>query len=183
MKRTGTFGLLFTLVAVAGLSVRLAASSGKLNEEKETLVTGTGNIVAVVMRTSEPLSPPCVTLVRRVGSASFTGLIENAPEHGRQDSRIVRDACEDPIQGTNKTTYELDKATVAGRTGGLILQATGIFDGDATSPSGSRTRLHFTIRGVSGELKGAAGSGQFVGDSTSTSSFNTYYAEILLPPH
>jgi len=181
MKRSGTFGLLIFLVAVSCLSVRLAAGSGKTNEEKETLVTGTGNIVAVVTRTSEPLSPPCVTLVRRSGTASFSGLIENAPEDGRQESRILRDACEDPIQGTNRTTYTLDKATVAGRTGGLILEATGIFDGDATSPAGSRTRLHFTIRGVSGDLKGATGTGQFVGDSTSTNSFSTYYAEILLP--
>jgi len=93
----------------------------------------------------------------------------------------VRDACEDPIQGTNKTTYTLDEATVAGRTGGLILEASGIFDGDVTSPAGSRTRFHFTIRGVSGDLKGATGTGQFVGGSTATNSFNTYYAEILLP--
>ena len=181
MKRTGKSGLLVFFIAVAALSVQLAATSGKTNEEKGTLVTGTGNIVAVVTRTSEPLSPPCITLVRRVGTASFSGLIENAPEHGRQESRILRDACEDPIQGTNATTYTLDEATVAGRTGGLILKATGIFDGDATSPAGSRTRLHFTIRGVSGDLKGATGTGQFVGDSTATSSFNTYYAELLLP--
>jgi len=181
VKRTGKFGLLLLLIAVAGLSVQVAATSGKTNEEKDTLVTGSGNIVALVTRTSEPLSPPCITLVRRVGTASFSGLIENAPEHGRQESRILRDACEDPIQGTNATTYTLDEATVAGRTGGLILEASGIFDGDATSPAGSRTRLHFTIRGVSGDLKGATGTGQFVGDSTATSSFNTYYAEILLP--
>src|SRR5262249_29460953 len=107
--------LLLLLLAVAGLSVPLVATSGKTNEEKETLVTGTGNIAAVVTRTSEPLSPPCVTLVRRVGTALFSGLIENAPEHGRQESRIVRDACEDPIQGANKTTYTLDEATPAGR--------------------------------------------------------------------
>jgi hypothetical protein len=181
MKKTGTFSLLLILIAIAGLSVRLAADPGKTNEEKETLVTGTGNIVAVVTRTSEPLLPPCVSLVRRSGTASFSGLIENAPEHGRQESRILRDACEEPIQGTNRTTYTLDEATVAGRTGGLILEATGIFDGDATSPAGSRTRLHFTIRGVSGDLKGATGTGQFIGDSTATNSFNTYYAEILLP--
>src|SRR5262245_32921904 len=99
----------------------------------------------------------------------------------RQESRIVRDACEEPVQGTNKTTYTLDEATVAGRKGGLILEASGIFDGDVTSPAGSRTRFHFTIRGVSGDLKGATGTGQFVGGSTATNSFNTYYAEILLP--
>jgi len=148
VKGTGEFGQLLLLITVVGLSVPIVASNSKPNEEKDTLVAGTGNIVAVVTRTSEPLSPPCVTLVRRVGSASFSGLIENAPEHGRQESRILRDACEDPIQGTNKTTYVLDQATVAGRTGGLILEASGIFDGDATSPAGSRTRLHFTIRGV-----------------------------------
>lgn len=181
MKTTGTFGLLLLLVAFAALLVPHAAISGKSNEEKGTLVTGTGNIIAVVTRTSEPLSPPCVTLVTRVGTASFSGLIENAPEHGLQETRALRDACEEPIQGTNRTTYTLDEATVAGRTGGLILEASGVFDGDATSPAGSRTRLHFTIRGVSGELKGATGTGQFVGDSTTTSSFNTYYAEILLP--
>jgi hypothetical protein len=151
VKGTGEFGQLLLLITVVGLSVPIVASNSKPNEEKDTLVAGTGNIVAVVTRTSEPLSPPCVTLVRRVGSASFSGLIENAPDHGRQESRILRDACEDPIQGTNKTTYVLDQATVAGRTGGLILEASGIFDGDATSPAGSRTRLHFTIRGVGKE--------------------------------
>jgi len=181
MKRTGHFALWLLVIALAGLAVQLAATNGKANDEKGTLVTGTGNIVAVVTRTSDPLSPPCITLVRRVGTASFSGLIENAPQLGRQESRIVRDACEDPIQGTNRTTYLLDGATVTGRTGSLILEASGLFDGDATSPAGSRTRLHFTIRGVSGELKGATGTGQFVGDSTAIDSFNTYYAEILLP--
>jgi hypothetical protein len=179
--KLGTFGLLVVLIGASGLSVRLAADSGKTNEEKGTLVTGTGNIVAEVTRTSEPLSPPCVTLVRRVGTASFSGLIENALEHGLQESRILRDACEEPIHGTNRTTYTLDEATVAGRRGGLILEASGTFDGDVTSPAGSRTRFHFTIRGISGDLKGATGTGQFVGESTATNSFNTYYAEILLP--
>jgi hypothetical protein len=181
VRRIGRVGLVLLLLAGAGLSVQLAATSGKTTEEKDPLVTGSGNIVAVVTRTSEPLSPPCITLVRRVGTAAFSGFIENAPEDGRQESRIVRDACEDPIQGTNATTYTLEEATVAGRTGGLILEANGIFDGDVTAPAGSRTRLHFTIRGVSGDLKGATGTGQFVGESTATSSFNTYYAEILLP--
>jgi len=158
----------------------LTGTSGQAKDKKGPLVRGTGNFVTQVQRTTEPLNPPCVVLVTRVGSVSFSGFIANAPESGYQETHAERDECEAPVQGTTATTYSLDKATVAGRTGGLIVKTRGIFEGDATLPGGSRTRLHMTIRGISGGLKGATGTGQFVGESTATNSSNTYYAEILL---
>jgi hypothetical protein len=181
VKRPGKIGLLFLFVVVTSSFLLLAGTSGKTKEKKGTLVRGTGNFVTQVKRTTEPLNPPCVVLVTRVGNVSFSGFIENVLENGHQETHAQRDECEAPVQGTTATTYTLAEATVAGRTGGLILEASGIFEGDATLPTGARTRLHFNIRGVSGDLKGATGTGQFVGESTTASSFNTYYAEILLP--
>lgn len=178
MKMSGKIATLFFFAVVVSSFLLLAETSGKT---KGTLVTGTGKFVTQVTRTSESLDPPCVTLVTRVGNVSFSGLIGNAPENGYQETHALRDECAAPIQGTTATTYILKEATVAGRTGGLILKASGIFDGDVTLPAGARTRLHFKIRGVSGDLKGVTGTGQFVGQSTTNCSFNTYYAEILLP--
>jgi hypothetical protein len=180
MKRPGISSLVLFVVVVSSFLL-LTGASGKTKHKKGTMVAGTGNFVTQVTRTSEPLDPPCVELVTRVGNASFSGLIENALENGQQEVHALRDACADPVQGTTTATYVLEEATVAGRTGGLILEARGIFEGDATSPAGSRPRYYFTIRGVSGDLKGATGTGQYVGQATTTSVFNTYYAEITLP--
>jgi hypothetical protein len=181
MKRARTSGLLALIVIVVGPLVLLAGAGGRTRERRWRLVTGTGSFVTQVTRTTEPLDPPCVTLLTRVGNVAFSGLIENALEHGRQEVHGLRDACADPVQGTARTTYTLRNASVAGRTGGLILDATGVFVGDATLAGGARPRYHFTIRGVSGDLRGATGSGQIVGQATTTSAFDTYYAEIWLP--
>lgn len=181
MGRREKIQTLIVALVVAGLLAPVSVASGQPMDKKWTLVTGTGNFVSQVTRTSEVLDPPCVTLVSRDGNASFSGLIENALADGEQKTRLLRDACAAPVQGTATTTYVLNEATVAGRTGGLILEATGVFEGDATDPAGARTRLHFTIRGVSGDLRGARGTGQHVGQGTTAGSFNTYYAEIWLP--
>ncbi|MFO0792729.1 MAG: hypothetical protein U0586_01565 [Candidatus Brocadiaceae bacterium] len=181
MQMPGKIGTLFFFVVVASSFVLLAEATGETKNKKCTLVKGTGNFVTQVTRTAEPLDPPCVALVTRVGNVSFSGLIENTLENGHQETHALQDGCADPVQGTTATTYILKEATVAGRKGCLILKATGVFEGDATLPAGSRNRLHFKIRGVSGDLKGATGTGQFVGQSTTTSSSSTYYAEILLP--
>jgi hypothetical protein len=181
MRRSGAIGALLLVLIVASPFFPLAGASGKTKKRKATLVTGTGGFVTQVTRTTEPLDPPCVTLPKRVGNVAFSGLLENALENGRQEVHGLRDACEDPVQGTATATYLLEEATVAGRTGGLILEATGIFNGDATSPAGARPRYHLTIRGVSGDLKGVTGTGQNLGGATTTSAVNAYYAGILLP--
>ena len=173
------------LVKFAVLALLIAAFATQAwaedkKDKKRTLVTGTGNFVAQVTTTVEPLVPPCVLLSTRVGNVSFSGLIENALEDGHVEARSLRDACAAPIQSTVMVTYTLAEATVAGRTGGLILEVHGIADGDVTVGA-ARPRFHFTIRGVSGDLKRATGAGQLVGQATTTSAFNTYYAEILLP--
>jgi len=65
-----------------------------------------------------------------------------------------------------------------------MIQSTGVFEGEPSIAV--RTRLHFTVQGLSGGLKGATGTGQVVGQLTTSTdppgTFNTYYAEIL-PPH
>ena len=181
MRTQGKPSQLLSLVVVAVLFMLFASTTAKGQDSKWTLVTGSGNFVSQVTRTSEELDPPCVTLVSRDGNASFSGLIESALLTGKQQTRNLRDACADPVQGIAKTTYILEEATVAGRTGTLVIEAKGIFEGDVTSPAGARTRLHFTIRGISGDLRGATGVGHHVGQGTTTGSFNTYYAEIWLP--
>jgi len=86
----------------------------------------------------------------------------------------VRDTC----PGPTKQTYEPFKATVAGRTGHLIVEAEGVFEGDATVLPGARSRYHLTITGVDGDFKGACGEGQSVGLATTASSTNSYYVKI-----
>src|SRR5262249_53837539 len=108
---------------------------------------------------------------------TFSGLIQTNAG-GLLESRSVRNSCVTPARGTTTAVFTLDQATIGGRTGGVILEATGVFE--ATAPTETSTRLHFTVRGVSGGLKGAHGGGQAVGTVTATSSVTTYYAEIFL---
>lgn len=170
------------ILAVASAFLLATDVSGKPKDEKGTLVSGTGEFVTEVERTTVPLDPPCVSLLTRAGNVAFSGLIENALEDGWQEVRGLRNACTEPVHGTASATFTLENATVAGRTGTLILEGRGIFEGDATGAAGARPRYHITIRGVSGELKGATGTGQILGQATATTAFDAYYAEIRLPP-
>jgi len=146
----------------------------------EQIVTGTGNLTTLVTATVETLQPPCVQLVTRTGQAEFSGFITNTPGNSQFDSRAMVDACADPVQGTFRSEIRLEAATVAGLTGDLVIEVHGVFDGNVTSPSGRRTRGHGTITGISGELRGASGRFQFVGQATTSSAFNTYFTEIHL---
>jgi hypothetical protein len=146
----------------------------------EQIVTGTGNFRTQVTRTTETLQPTCVQLVTRPGQAEFSGFITNSLGNSQFESRAMRDACADPVQGTFRWDIHLEEATVAGLTGDLVIEVHGVFEGDATSPSGARTRAHGTITGISGKLKGAHGRFQSVGQATTSSNFNTYFTEIYL---
>jgi hypothetical protein len=166
------------LIAVV-TSIMLFAGAGRQAWAGSPVVLeGTGTFSSVVIRTTSTLDPPCVSLVTRVGTVDFTGFIKNTA--GNFLSHAVRDACADPVQGPTKQTYDLLNATVAGRTGQLHVEAEGVFEGDATTPPGARSRYHLTITGVDGDFKGAYGEGQSVGLATTTSSSNTYYVKIWL---
>jgi hypothetical protein len=160
------------------LLVLPATRAARADERGVTVLRGSGNFDTVVTRTSQTLTPACVSLVTRVGTSSFSGLIQSSS--GTYEAHALRDAC-GSVQGTNGGTVMLDSATIAGRTGSLELTFKGIFEGDATSPTGARPRQHWTLRGLSGSLAGATGEGQSVGLSTTTASSNTYYFEIRLP--
>lgn len=181
MQSAITRGRWLLAMVVASSFLLAAEVSGKAKEKKGTLVSGTGEFVTEVERTTVPLEPPCVSLLTRVGNVAFSGFIENALEDGWQDVRGLRNACTEPVHGTATATFTLENATVAGRTGTLILEGRGIFEGDATGPAGARPRYHITIHGVSGDLKGATGTGQILGQATATTAFDAYYAEIRLP--
>lgn len=171
-------------MVLVGSVLLLAGTSG--NAKKTTLIAGTGSFVAVLTRTVETLNLPCVQLVSSDGTIEFSGLIVTPGSGSVGGSRALRDACAAPVQGTTASSFTLVGATVSGKTGDLILEATGVFEGEPTIAPGVRTRLHFTIRGVSGGLNGATGTGQVVGQTTAfpgepASSHGTYYAEISLP--
>ena len=181
MKCATVIGSRLLILAIASSILLASEVSAKAKDEKRTLVSGTGEFVAEVERTTVPLDPPCVSLLTRAGNVAFSGLIENALEDGWQEVRGLRNACTEPVHGTAAATFTLENATVAGRTGTLILEGRGIFEGDATDAAGARPRYHITIRGVSGDLKGATGTGQILGQASATTAFDTYYAEIRLP--
>jgi len=122
---------------------------------------------------------------------AFTGLIQNPLNKGHQFTRAVRDNCSTgfPPQGTAKVTYTLDEVTIMDEatgeswTGGLELEGNYIFDGDATSPSGSRARVDRLLitRGF-GQLAGTTGELQYVTPkATSGAATSFYYAEIRVP--
>jgi hypothetical protein len=149
-----------------------------------TVLKGTGNYTTNTVRTTQALNPACVSLGTREGTSSFSGLID-APT-GAWSSRFLRDEC-GSVQGTTNGRVVLDSASIAGRTGDLELTFEGVFEGDATAPPGSRTRLLWRLQGISGALAGARGEGQSLGVSTAppftptaTASAN-YYFEIRLP--
>ena len=157
------------LFAVAASVVLLAAArSHARGGTSPIVVEGTGKFDSQVVRTSDPLDPPCVSHVTRVGQVAFTGFISNAFEDGRFEAHALRDACAGPVQGTSRQTYDLLNATVAGRTGHLRIEAEGTFEGDATTPPGARTRYLFKIQGIGGDFAGAEGEGQSVGLTTAS---------------
>jgi hypothetical protein len=154
--------------------------------ESREVVTGSGTITEEITRTTEDLTP-CpddptkkVQLAQRVGNAAFDGLISNALADGQVQLRALVDPCADPTQGPFTIDYSLDDATVDGLTGDLKIQVTALTSGSVLDPGGAKSMGHFTIQGVSGELKEAHGQGLIVSHATSTSSFRAYYAEIRL---
>jgi hypothetical protein len=182
MKTMKALYMRAALIAVAG-SILLLADARSLRAGSMTVIEGTGNFSSEVARTTDILDPTCVSLVTRIGNVAFRGLISNALDHGGFVSHSLRDACATPTQGTTRATYDLLNATVAGKTGHLVVEVEGVFEGDATTPPGARTRYHFTISGVGGALKGVEGEGQSVGLATGfpglpAVSSNTYYAKI-----
>ena len=172
------------LVAVAGTILLLpAARSHARSESTPTEIEGTGKFDSEVVRTTEVLDPPCVSLVTRVGHVAFTGFITNAFADGNFEAHALRDACAASVQGTSRQTYDLLNATVRGKTGHLRIEAEGVFEGDATTPPGARTRYSFKIWGIGGDFNGAEGEGQSVGLATGSTgspavSSNTYHARI-----
>jgi hypothetical protein len=167
-----------TLVAFAASILLFAGTHGPARADSTIVLEGTGTFSSLVVRTTQTLDPPCVSLVSRAGTVAFTGFI--TAQGGGFESRAVRDACATPVQGTSSQTYDLLNATIGGKTGHLVIQADGIFEGDATVPPGARSRYHLTISGVGGDLKGAEGEGQSVGLATTAVSSNTYYVTIRL---
>jgi hypothetical protein len=172
------------LVAVVGAILLLPeARSHARGQSGPAQIEGTGRFESLVVRTTETLDPPCVSLVTRVGRVAFTGFISNALEDSHFDSRALRDACTSSVQGTARQTYDLLGATVNGRTGHLRIEADGIFEGDATTPPGTRHRFSLKIVGLGGDLEGAEGEGQAVGGATSfpgepAISSTTYHVRI-----
>ena len=168
-----------------GAIVLSAGALSQASAGSTTVIEGTGTFSSVVTRTTATLDPACVSLVTRIGTVAFTGLITNALADGQFASHALRDACAAPVQGPSRQTYDLLNATVGGKTGHLVVEVEGFFDGDAATPPGARTRYHFTISGVGGNLKGALGEGQSVGLATAfpgvpATSSNTYYATISI---
>jgi hypothetical protein len=180
MKRFKALHVRVALVAAAGSILLFAGDRSQVRADSTIVIEGTGNFDSVVTRTTETLSPLCVSLISRAGTVAFTGLITNDPQNGVLVARAVRDACASPVQGTSTQTYDLLNATVAGRTGHLVVEAEGVFEGDATTLPGARSRYHLKISGVGGDLKGAEGEGQSVGLATTAASSNTYYVTITV---
>ena len=179
MKRT-------LIVVVTVLVALLALGAERGAQAAEEIVTGAGAFTTLVTRTAQELSD-CgdadvatgVQLVMRVGTVAFSGAISTGTD-GEFSSTSLREACAQPALRTLRVDTRLLDATVAGRTGALQIELEGVFDGDATSPGGVRTRGHGTVTGVSGGLRGARGRIQFVGVATATSSSNFYFLEIQL---
>jgi hypothetical protein len=170
------------LLAVAASVLVFCEQSGRADSDADddddsAVSEGTGSYVSHVTRTATPVTS-CVELIKRVGSIGFTGFITSAESDGKFESRALRDFCAEPVQGPTRQHYELRNATVAGRTGTLIIDAEGVFEGDATSSPGARPRYHLTLRGVGGKLKGLRGEGMAVGFALGTSSSNAYWARI-----
>lgn len=180
MKTTKRRYVCAALVAVVTSIVLLAEAGRQTWAGSPAVVEGTGTFTSVVVRTTSAMDPPCVSLVTRAGTVGFAGLITNVAADSSFLSHAVRDACASPVQGPTRQTYDLFNATVAGRTGHLIVEAEGVFEGDATVAPGARSRYHLTITGVDGDFKGASGEGQSVGLATTTSSSNSYYVKIWL---
>jgi len=161
--------------------------------ESQEVVTGGGTITQDIIRDTQDITPcpgdPTKKLKLEValqdGNAAFDGLISNDLADGQMHLRALLDPCADPPQSPFSIDYSLVDATVAGRTGKLKIQVTALTSGSVSVPPGARSMGHFTIQGVSGELKHAQGQGLIVSYVTpdlpnAPKAFRAYYAEIRL---
>jgi hypothetical protein len=156
LRKTALAALLFLPLALAE------------SQPKPIVIHGTGNLTSVNVRTSTPLYPACVSQIDRVGSIQLTGVITTSVEANGYMSRALRDDCATPssVVGLSTQRYEIQKATIAGRTGRILIEAQGPFEGDAATPPGTRIRLHWKIIGLDGDLKGMEGEGMSAGIAT-----------------
>jgi hypothetical protein len=180
LLRKSSFGL-FSVFTMA-FSITLHAESAHAR-----VIEGTGNLASTNIRTSTQLYPACVTQVDRTGSIQLTGVIFTSNEPTGYQSTSLRDDCASPssIIGTSRHRYEIQNATIAGRTGRIVIEAVGVYEGDATTPPGTRMRLQWKITGLDGDLKGMEGEGQSVGITTAfpnqpATNSSTYSVKLIL---
>ena len=138
------------------------------SQPKATTFQGSGNLTNINVRTSTTLSPAYVSQTDQVSSIQLTVVITSSVEPNGAVSRSLRDDCATPssVVGVSTQRYEIQKATIAGRTGRILIEAQGPWEGDATTPPGTRIRLHWKITGLDGDLKGMEGEGLSVGTTT-----------------
>ena len=141
---------------------------------------GTGAASASVDRTTETIfdcgdaDPNTnVDFVTRPGTFTFTGIIDGA---ATAVNNALTDTCAEGFtHGTYKVRYLFDEVTIAGRTGGAVLEEWGDFEG---GPFGEG--ILFTFHGHisflcgTGELRGIHGETLTEGAATLAGSFTTY---------
>lgn len=148
-------------------------------KKRRVMLRGTGNFFTSVLRTEEPLDPPCVFLVTRRGTASSTGFITTFAA-GPIENIVLQNRCAGAFDGVSSIVYRLDDVLIDGRRGGIVIDQEATSTGDPSSPGGTIARGRLEIRGSSGELEGIRGHGLSVTRATLTQSFATYWVEIEL---
>jgi hypothetical protein len=183
-KKHMNWKMFWLVVSVFVLSPTLVPSLGSIRAQtlgKDTKdkmrISGTGNwSTTVVVRTEDPLEPPCVHLITRKGDATFTGFIQTLT-NGLFETVLISNQCVDPRSDSVRDVLRLDDVVIAGRRGGIVITRKASSTG---TPEGVATVSQLEIRGSSGELEDIRGHGLAVGRATLAESSNTYWVEIEL---
>lgn len=156
--------ILTSILLIASITFILPSIASSEDDERVLEVFGSG-LLGRVSRTAstEELVHTCgdtdpdtnvITFVRG-GENAFTGII--AGTTAQVDNRGLLNTCkEGRVHLTFVTTYFFEEATVEGRTGGLVMRQTGIFDRD--HGVGFTDAIFTTLCGT-GELEGIHGEG------------------------
>src|SRR4030095_12465741 len=119
------------------------------------------------------------------GSVQFQCLIDNSADANADESRLfarlIQNECTIayPFRAALRRSITLHNVTVAGRTGSLVLESQ---DSSQTLVGvGFAATGHFTIDGISGQLAGATGEGQWTIRSSPTTDDGWYDATIRMP--
>lgn len=171
-------GLLLTATLLLILGLTALSTTPTLAQTTSSTITGTGNYAAVAHVTNTPLHPACVLLSTLTGTVTFNGTITTNTPGSFVGTSVLNTCTTGTPPNQVYANYTLNDVTIAGKTGGIVLQFQVNSAGLITSPTGANSAAQITVLSGSGGLAGITGHGVSAGTAKPTSTFFTYWIQL-----